>query len=58
MPMGGQRILVVEDEPEIREMLAFGLERAGFVVQQAEDAESALTQLEGHWKIIKHEMLQ
>ena len=47
MPMGGQRILVVEDEPEIREMLAFGLERAGFVVQQAEDAESALTQLEG-----------
>jgi two-component system phosphate regulon response regulator PhoB len=40
-------ILVVEDEPEIREMIAFALERAGFSVAEAESAEKALEFLEG-----------
>jgi two-component system phosphate regulon response regulator PhoB len=33
--------LIVEDERPIREMIAFGLKRAGFVVHEAEDSRSA-----------------
>ena len=40
-------ILVVEDEPEIREMLQFALRRAGFDIWSAESAEAALSQLDG-----------
>ena len=39
-------ILIVEDEAEIREMLAFTLERAGFMVWEAATAESALGMLD------------
>jgi two-component system phosphate regulon response regulator PhoB len=39
--MAGKRILVVEDERAIREMIAFGLRRAGFEVDEAEDSRSA-----------------
>jgi two-component system phosphate regulon response regulator PhoB len=35
--MSGKQILVVEDERPIREMIAFGLRRAGFEVREAED---------------------
>ena len=35
-------ILIVEDEPEIRELLNFSLNRAGFRVTEAESGESAL----------------
>jgi two-component system, OmpR family, phosphate regulon response regulator PhoB len=39
--MSGKRILVVEDEGAIREMVAFALGRAGFEVVEAADVEAA-----------------
>ena len=41
------KVLVIEDEQEIREMLNFSLTRAGFSVCEADSAESALRQLDG-----------
>jgi two-component system, OmpR family, phosphate regulon response regulator PhoB len=38
--MSPKQILVVEDERPIREMIAFGLRRAGFEVREAADARS------------------
>ncbi len=40
-------ILVVEDEPDIRELLRFTLHRAQFHIQLAPDAEEAIRLLEG-----------
>ena len=40
-------VLVVEDEPDIRELLKFTLERAGLKVLEADSAEQALSLLEG-----------
>lgn len=37
----GKLILVVEDERAIRDMIAFGLKRAGYSVREAEDARAA-----------------
>lgn len=45
--MSGNTILVIEDEADIRELLAFSLERAGFTVLEARDSEEALRRLEG-----------
>ena len=45
--MDSNAILVVEDEKDIREMLAFSLERAGFTVIPSETAEQALALLDG-----------
>lgn len=39
--MTGKQILIVEDEKPIRDMVAFGLRRAGFEVREAEDCTSA-----------------
>ncbi len=39
--MTGKRILLVEDEAAIREMTAMALERAGYHVEEAEDASAA-----------------
>jgi two-component system, OmpR family, phosphate regulon response regulator PhoB len=39
--MTGKQILIVEDEKPIRDMIAFGLRRAGFEVREAEDCASA-----------------
>lgn len=39
--MAAQRILVVEDEAPIRQMIAFNLSRAGFEVDEAEDSAAA-----------------
>ena len=39
--MTAKRILVVEDEKAIRDMIAFGLRRAGFEVREAEDCREA-----------------
>ncbi len=41
-------ILVVEDEPEIRELLAFTLNRAGYEVAEAGSAELAMQMLDHH----------
>ena len=39
--MTGKQILLVEDEKAIRDMIAFGLRRAGFEVAEAEDCAQA-----------------
>src|ERR1700733_9977676 len=39
--MTSKQVLIVEDERPIREMIAFGLKRAGFEVREAEDCRSA-----------------
>jgi two-component system phosphate regulon response regulator PhoB len=39
--MTGKQILIVEDEKPIRDMIAFGLRRAGFEVSEAEDCSAA-----------------
>jgi two-component system phosphate regulon response regulator PhoB len=39
--MESKQILIVEDEKPIREMIAFGLRRAGFDVLEAEDCKAA-----------------
>ena len=39
--MTGKQILIVEDEKPIRDMIAFGLRRAGFHVREAEDCTTA-----------------
>ncbi len=43
MKMNGQRILVVDDEPQILEVLKLYLSREGFRVSAASDGEAALT---------------
>jgi two-component system phosphate regulon response regulator PhoB len=43
--MAARRILLVEDEEPIRQMLAFNLTRAGFEVDEAEDCASARTHI-------------
>ena len=45
--MTSQTVLLVEDEPEIREMLTFALNRAGFNTLGAGSAEEALQLLDG-----------
>ena len=45
--MPSNTVLLVEDETDIREMLTFSLERAGFDVAPAETAERALEILDG-----------
>ena len=46
--MEEKRILVVEDERAIREMVTFTLKRAGFTVSEAEDASAARRALVDH----------
>ena len=46
-PMPSNRVVLVEDETDIQEMLAFTLTRAGFDVVAAETAEQALGILDG-----------
>jgi two-component system, OmpR family, phosphate regulon response regulator PhoB len=43
--MTAKNILIVEDERAIREMIAFGLKRAGFEVREAEDSRGARSAL-------------
>ncbi len=43
-----RQILIVEDELPIREMIAFGLRRAGFEVREAADSRSARSLLADH----------
>lgn len=44
--MSGKKILVVEDEQAIRDMVGFALSRAGFELVEAEDAREAQERLE------------
>lgn len=46
--MSGKRILIVEDEGAIREMVAFALTRAGFQVLEAEDVSQARVLVADH----------
>ena len=43
--MAVHRILVVEDEVPIRQMIAFNLKRAGFLVDEVGDSQSARVQI-------------
>jgi len=43
--MTAKHVLIVEDEKPIRDMIAFGLRRSGFEVDEAEDCRSARIQL-------------
>ena len=43
--MSAKRILIVEDEKPIRDMIAFGLRRAGYEVREAEDCRRARIQM-------------
>jgi two-component system, OmpR family, phosphate regulon response regulator PhoB len=42
------KILIVEDDPDIRELLRFNLEKAGYTLFLAEDGETALTLARKH----------
>jgi len=42
MASAGARVLVVDDEPQIRRFLRLGLEGHGYAVQEAATAEAAL----------------
>ncbi|MBI5092432.1 MAG: response regulator [Candidatus Hydrogenedentes bacterium] len=44
--MSGKKILVIDDEKPIRDMLDRAFSRAGYVVQTADSAESALDAME------------
>jgi two-component system phosphate regulon response regulator PhoB len=46
--MTGKQILIVEDEKPIRDMIAFGLRRAGFEVREAEDCSAARASIANH----------
>jgi len=46
--MKGKKILIVEDEPNIAEVVSLYLERADFTVRVARDGEAALKSLEQH----------
>ena len=43
--MNGKTVLIVEDEPAIREMVGFALSRAGFEVDEAVDGAEAQERL-------------
>ena len=38
----GERILIVEDEPDILDLISYNLQQAGYTVLQAEDGERGL----------------
>jgi len=46
--MPSKQILIVEDEKPIRDMIAFGLRRAGFDVREAEDCMAARASIADH----------
>ena len=47
--MSARQILIIEDERPIRDMIAFGLRRAGFDVVEAEDCREARARITA-WK--------
>ncbi len=47
-PMSGKRILLVEDEHSIREMVTFALSQDGYLIDEAEDSQSAEAKMAEH----------
>ena len=47
-PMNGKRILLVEDERPIREMVTFALSQDGYLIDEAEDSTSAEIRMAEH----------
>jgi phosphate regulon transcriptional regulator PhoB len=45
MTFQGEKILVVDDEPDILELVAYNLKKEGFVVSSASDGEEALAKI-------------
>ncbi len=43
--VSGKRVLLVEDEPSIREMVSFALGQDGYIIDEAEDGNSAEAQI-------------
>ncbi|GGJ16317.1 response regulator transcription factor [Streptomyces brasiliensis] len=48
-PAAGARVLVVDDDPTVAEVVAGYLDRAGYVVDRAEDGPAALARATAHW---------
>ncbi|MFE7974975.1 response regulator transcription factor [Streptomyces shenzhenensis] len=46
---GGARVLVVEDDPTVAEVVSRYLDRAGHAVDRAEDGPTALSRAAAHW---------
>ncbi|MFJ9114145.1 response regulator transcription factor [Streptomyces sp. NPDC102394] len=46
---GGARVLVVDDDPTVAEVVTGYLDRAGYVVDRAGDGPDALARAEAHW---------
>ncbi|MEU9245537.1 response regulator transcription factor [Streptomyces shenzhenensis] len=46
---GAARVLVVDDDPTVAEIVAGYLERAGYLVDHADDGPTALTRAAAHW---------
>ncbi|WP_046726792.1 response regulator transcription factor [Streptomyces humi] len=46
---GAARILVVDDDPTVAEVVAGYLDRAGHLVDRADDGPTALTRADAHW---------
>ena len=42
MPVSRRKIIVIEDEPDIRELIEYNLTREGFAVATAADGENGL----------------
>ena len=51
-PPSEGRILVIDDEPSLRDVLDLGLSRAGFFVGTAASHSEALTRLADHWDLV------
>ncbi len=51
-PASEGRILVIDDEPSLRDVLEVGLSRAGFFVGAAATHAEALARLEEHWDLV------
>ncbi|MGW3313740.1 response regulator transcription factor [Streptomyces sp. NPDC001073] len=47
--VGGARVLVVDDDPTVAEVVSGYLDRAGYIVERAEDGPQALARADAHW---------
>ncbi|WP_328830511.1 response regulator transcription factor [Streptomyces sp. NBC_00252] len=47
--IGGARVLVVDDDPTVAEVVSGYLDRAGYIVERAEDGPQALARADAHW---------